>query len=237
MAPDIRSGDSDDTDLRDRQARDRLVRRARASGRREPPRRVRAPAYRLSDDVETIDRVADRIANDVNALFRAWSASNAEAFKGVVTIAGNIALDLFGDTQGRRPAHAGDAYDADDRDVPPRRRSPDRAEDVGGDLADFTHSLSDALAGAASVVARSSRRFQNEFDSALDETVDYDSDLGRTGTDPIEGASRDPSSRDARGAVDDAGAHAGAAIDEAGAAIDDAAEGLGEPPRGTRRGR
>ncbi|WP_298689378.1 hypothetical protein [uncultured Sphingomonas sp.] len=235
MAAIARSTD-DDTDLRDRQERDRLVRRAR----REPPRYVR-DSGRLSDNVQTIDRVADRIANDVNALTRAWSASNAEVFKGVVTVVGNIALDLFGDARRYRPS----AYDDGDRDrdrdrdrgSASRRRRPDAVEEVGGDLAGFTHSLSDAFAGAASVVARSSRRFQEEFDTALDESADFDSDIGRSDTDPSREPSRDRPARDAQDAVGEAGARVGAAVDDVGAAADTVAADLGDGPPGRRRPR
>jgi hypothetical protein len=237
MAAIARSTD-DDTDLRDRQERDRLVRRAR----REPPRTIRETG-RLSDNVQTIDRVADRIANDVNALTRAWSASNAEIFKGVVTVVGNIALDLFGDARTYRPvAYDDGTRDRDrapdhDRGTASRRRRPDVVEEVGGDLAGFTHSLSDAFAGAASVVARSSRRFQEEFDSALDESAEFDSDIGRADTDPSEEPRRDRPARDAQDAGGEAGARVGAAVDDVGAAAQNVAADLGDGTPGRRRPR
>jgi hypothetical protein len=238
---------TDDTDLRDRQERDRLLRRARDSDRREPRRRIRDRGGRLSDNVQSADRVADRVANDVNALVRAWSASNAEAFKGIVTIVGNIALDLVGDARPRRSA----AYDDDDRDedddrgTRPRgyaddddddddyRRTPrqgrrrDAVGDVGGDVADVTHSLSDAFAEAASVTARSSRRFQDEFDAALDESAELDDSVGRRDTNPRPAKrgrgrrdrqpdrSRDQADqRDAEDTIGEAGARVGAAVDD-----------------------
>ena len=55
-----------DSDRRDRVQHERLVRRARVRSRRD----LRSPRD-FAENVETIDRVADRVANDVNALVRA----------------------------------------------------------------------------------------------------------------------------------------------------------------------
>jgi len=182
-----------DSDRRDRVQHERLVRRARVRSRRD----LRSPRD-FAENVETIDRVADRVANDVNALVRAWSAANAESFKGAVTILGNVALDLFGgatrasrrgDEAYRDDLDREDEYAERDPDRAPapyatRRSNADRIEEAGDEVAGFTHAVSDALAGAASVVSRASRRFQDEYDNALDDAEDADRDLGREDTDP-----------------------------------------------------
>lgn len=211
----------DEEDRRDRVQQERLVQRARAREQRRDLRR----SGNFAENVETIDRVADRVANDVNALVRAWSAANAETFKGVVTVVGNVALDLFGGAS--RPSRRGgrsDYYDdrhrddryRDERDdgYATRRSRADRVEEVGDDVAGFTHSVSDALAGAASVVSRSSRRFQDEYDAALDDAEEGDRDLGREDTDPRD--TRVAEQNDDRPAdAQQAGAELGAGIDQA----------------------
>jgi hypothetical protein len=215
----------DDDDRRDRLQQERLLRQARARDRRRDLGR----SSNFAENVETIERVADRVANDVNALVRAWSAANAETVKGAVTVIGNIALDLFGGASrpSRRsarepgyapgyapeytPGYTGGSYG--DTGYVRRRTSADRVEEVGDDVAGFTHSLSDALAGAASVVSRSSRRFQDEYDSALDDAEEGDRDLGRDDTDPRDTALEQGSVGE--GGAEQAGAEFGAGIDQA----------------------
>jgi hypothetical protein len=145
-----------DSDRRDRVQHERLVRRARVRSRRD----LRSPRD-FAENVETIDRVADRVANDVNALVRAWSAANAESFKGAVTILGNVALDLFGgatrasrrgDEAYRDDLDREDEYAERDPDRAPapyatRRSNADRIEEAGDEVAGFTHAVSDAFPG------------------------------------------------------------------------------------------
>jgi hypothetical protein len=278
-----------DTETRDIEDRQRLVRRARRRQVREDEDRDRGRPGRLVDDVQSIDRVADRVANDVNALVRAWSAANAETFKGVVTVAGNIALDLLGSRRGRSARRRPDdrevaPYDDDgfergassmrsderdhdryraygsggyaagepeigrrplrsDRDAEDGRRRPARAvDDIGSGVSGLTSSLSGALADAASVVSRSSRRFQEEYDAALDESRDFDRELGRDEYDEADEeaprgretrddqdrnrARRSAHRRDSAERTDDL-EQAGASI---GSGIGEAAEALTRPP-------
>lgn len=221
-----RKGSGEARDDRDVRERERLSRQARQRDDRERERRGSRRRARVADNVDSVDRVADRVANDVNALVRAWSAANAETFKGVVTVAGNLVLDLFGGGDADRPRRdrgpsrrrAGrpraDDWDEDETDEDDRGRRRSRTiDDIGDDVGGVAASMSDALAEAASVVARSSRRFQDEYDSALDEGADFDRRLGR----PLDGGEEDEESRDPRrrsGAardMEDAGADIGAA--------------------------
>lgn len=122
---------------------------------------------KLAKDMNVIEDVAHNVANDVNAVVQAWSEANAEMVKGVVSIVSNLVVDLnesvtrIGLREPTRRAgehrrrKRGEGHDEDED-----------ADDVGHGATRISRSVSDALHDTASVIQRSSQRFQQRFDEA-----------------------------------------------------------------------
>lgn len=142
-------------------------RRKQLTARKGGSRRTRG-RRKLEDNLDSLHDAAESTADDLDAVGRALSTASSEAIRGAATVAQNLALDLF--DAGQRAGGDDDDEDIDDEDVDERPRR--RRRRVSSWIADLSSSFSEAMADAAGVLARSSRRFQDEYDALQDDRSD-----------------------------------------------------------------
>ena len=121
---------------------------------------------RVAKDMNVIEDVAHSVANDVNALVQAWSEANAEIVKGVVSVIGNLVIDVNESVAQmglREPLRRASEHRRGKRGE--GRDEDEDVDDVGHGATRLGHSVSAALHDTASVIQRSSQRFQRKYDA------------------------------------------------------------------------